>query len=238
MTHLAGEKNTLYYNTGKGMFEDRSFETGLGAPSLPDTAFGAMMFDYDNDGWLDILVVNGAVTIIEAQAANKIPFPFLQANRLFRNNGNATFSETSKAGGAAFQLTEVGRGAAFGDLDNDGDVDVLITNNNGRARLLLNQVGQQQHWLGLRLLEGKHPRDALGARVAVLRPQQPALWRRVHTDGSYASAHDTRVLFGLGERAATGVVRVHWPSGKVEEWTDAPPGRYTTLREGGGKAVQ
>lgn len=236
MTHLTDEKNTLYLNLGKGVFEDRSFETGLGTPSLPHTAFGTLMFDYDNNGWLDILVVNGAVTSIEAQAAQHDPYPFHQSNQLFRNNGNGGFSEITSAAGAVFKLSEVGRGAAFGDVDNDGDTDVLITNNNGRARLLLNQVGNRSPWLGLRLLSGQ--RDALGARVALLRPGQTALWRRVRADGSYASAHDPRVLFGLGAAGASGVVRVQWPDGKVEEWNNVPQGQYTTLRQGGGKLVQ
>lgn len=238
ITHLSGEKSTFYYNIGKGMFEDRSFEVGIGTASMNSTGFGTLMFDYDNDGWLDVLAVNGAVTVIEAQAAAKDPFPFHQSNQLYRNKGDSTFQEVTAQAGAAFKLSEVGRGAAFGDVDNDGDTDVLITNNNGRARLLLNQVGNRQHWLGLKLIDAKSGRDALGARVILVRNQKPALLRRARTDGSYASANDPRVLFGLGTTAEIGAVRVIWPNGKTEEWPNVQADKYTTLREGSGKAIQ
>ncbi|MBL8188144.1 MAG: VCBS repeat-containing protein, partial [Acidobacteria bacterium] len=187
ITHLSGEKSTFYYNIGKGTFEDRSFETGIGTASMNSTGFGTLMFDYDNDGWLDILAVNGAVTIIEAQAAAKDPFPFHQSNQLYRNKGDSTFVEVTAQAGAVFKLSEVGRGAAFGDVDNDGDMDVLIANNNGRARLLLNQIGNRQHWAGLKLVDAKSGRDALGAQVRLIRNQKPTLLRRARTDGSYAS---------------------------------------------------
>ena len=118
-----------------------------------------------------------------------------------------------------------------------GDLDVLVVNNNGPARLLINNVGQRQHWIGLRLLGKTTKRDMLGTRVLLLRPDGPALWRRSRTDGSYGSANDPRVLFGLGKTAAISAVRVHWPSGRVEEWTETSIDGYTTLREGGGKTL-
>jgi hypothetical protein len=238
MTHLADEKNTLYLNVGKGMFEDRSYESGIGNPAVHNTAFGTLMFDYDNDGWLDIFVANGAVTIIEALAAARDPHPFHQSNQLFRNQGNGTFKETTNAAGAAFKLSEVGRGAAFGDVDNDGDTDILVANNNGPARLLLNQLGHRQSWIGLRLLAAQGKRDALGAKIELTRPQSPALLRRARTDGSYLSTHDPRVLFGLGAQRTTGKVLVTWPSGRREAWENLPPNQYTTLQEGKGKTVK
>ncbi len=238
MTHLADEKNTLYLNLGKGMFEDRSYESGVGNPAVHNTAFGTLLFDYDNDGWLDIFVANGAVTIIEAQAAAKDSWPFHQSNQLFRNQGNGTFKETTKEAGAAFKLSEVGRGAAFGDVDNDGDTDVLITNNNGPVRLLLNQVGQRNHWVGLRLLEAKAKRDALGAKVVLTRKQKPDLLRRVRTDGSYVSSHDPRVLFGLSHHNEAVKALVSWPSGRREQWDNLTLDKYTTLHEGEGRAVK
>ncbi len=156
---------------------------------------------------------------------------------MYRNKGDSTFVEVTAQAGAAFKLSEVGRGAAFGDVDNDGDMDVLITNNNGRARLLLNQIGNRQHWLGLKLLDA-NGRDALGARVTLIRHQKPTLLRRARTDGSYASANDPRVLFGLGTATEIGAVRVTWPNGKTEEWADVQADKYTTLREGSGKPIQ
>jgi hypothetical protein len=119
-------------------------------------------------------------------------------------------------------------------VDNDGDVDVLVTNNNGPARLLINHVSQRNRWVGLRLVGGPGRRDMLGARVGVFRDVGPPLWRRARADGSYASANDPRVLVGLGNVATIRRVRAIWPSGRVEDWTDIAVGRWITLKEGSG----
>jgi hypothetical protein len=154
-----------------------------------------------------------------------------QPNQLFRNNGNETFVELLENLGAELQELEVSRGAAFGDVDNDGDTDVLITNNNGPVRLFLNEVGNRNHWLGLRLL-GKTSRDMLGAQVEIIVSEKNKLQRRVRTDGSYLSANDPRVLVGLGGANQIKAVRVRWPNGVVEEWKDLSVDRYITLSEG------
>ena len=235
VTHLVTQTNTLYVNEGSGLFEDRTTLSGLGFPSLPYTGFGTLWFDFDNDGWLDVLVVNGAVNTIRTLTQAADPHPLHQRNQLFRNLGNGRFEDVSDRAGAVFALSEVSRGAAFGDLDNDGDVDVLVTNNNGRARLLLNQIGNRNRWLGLRLVGRGAPRDMLGARVGVFRSDGPPLWRRARTDGSFASANDPRVLVGLGDARTVPRVRVVWPSGAVEEWTDVPVDQWLTLTEGTGQ---
>ncbi|MBI3491522.1 MAG: CRTAC1 family protein [Acidobacteria bacterium] len=234
VTNLVGETNTLYVNDGSGVFEDRTARAGLAVPSLPYTGFGTAWFDFDNDGWLDLLVANGAVRIREALARATDPFPLHERNQLFRNLGTGRFEEVTAQAGAVFELSEVSRGAAFGDVDNDGDIDVLVTNNNGPARLLINHVGQRCHWLGLRLVGGPGPRDMLGARVGAFRNQGPPLWRRARADGSYGSANDPRVLVGLGDVAAVPRVRVVWRSGRVEDWTDIAVDRWITLKEGSG----
>ena len=235
MTHLSTESNTLYINDGAGLFEDRSAIAGLGAPSVAYTGFGTAWFDFDNDGWLDLLVANGAIRTLEVLVQAGDPFPLHQPNQLFRNLGTGRFEEVTGRAGAVFELSEVSRGAAFGDLDNDGDVDVLITNNNGRARLLINNVGHRHRWVGLRLVGGAGPRDMLGARVGVFRDDGPTVWRRASTDGSYASANDPRVLVGLGDTTTVSRIRVVWPSGQVEDWTDIPIDRWLTLTEGTGQ---
>jgi hypothetical protein len=235
-TNLTGETNTLYVNDGSGAFEDRTAAAGLAVASLPFTGFGTAWFDFDNDGWLDLLVANGAVRVIESLARTTDPFPLHERNLLFRNLGTGRFADVTDQAGAVFGLSEVSRGAAFGDVDNDGDVDVLVTNNNGPARLLINHVGQRHHWLGLRLVRGSTSRDVPGARVAVFRKQGPVLWRRARADGSYASANDPRVLVGLGDASAVSRVRVVWPDGKIEEWTDPTTDRWITLKEGTGQA--
>src|SRR5262249_58226500 len=132
-------------------FEDRTREAGLGVPGRRFTGFGTLFFDYDNDGWLDLLVVNGAVQLLPELMRKGDPFPLGQPNQLFHNTGNGTFVEVIEPAGSSFQLLEVSRGAAFGDIDNDGDTDVLVTNNNGPARLLLNQVANRNHLLSLSL---------------------------------------------------------------------------------------
>ncbi len=235
MTHLKSEKNTLYTNDGTGFFKDASLEANLAVSSLPFTAFGTRFFDYDNDGWLDLFVANGEVRTIEALARRGDPYPLHQPNQLFRNLGDGRFQEVTREAGSVFRLSEVSRGAAFGDVDNDGDTDVLLFNNNGRTRLLLNRVGTGSRWLGLRLEGRESNRDALGAWVGVFRKGKKALWRRVRTDGSYAASNDPRLLVGLGDSADVVRVRAQWPSGLVEEWTGIEPGRYVTLSEGSGE---
>ena len=238
VTHLSLQTNTLYLNDGTGLFEDRSTMSGLGVPSLPATGFGTLFFDYDNDGWLDILAVNGAVSAIAALVAAEDPHPLHEPNQLFRNMGNGRFEEVTARAGQVFELSEVGRGAAFGDLDNDGDTDIVVTNNAGPARLLVNNIGDRNRWLGLRLVGGHPPRDMLGARVGVFRGEGPPLWRRARTDGGYASAHDPRVLVGLGDATTVPRVRVIWPSGRVEEWTNLAVDQWLTLTEGTGQEGQ
>ena len=233
MTHITNEGNNLYVNDGSASFRDRSTVSGLGAGSLPYTGWGTTWFDYDNDGWLDLLAVNG--TVIASPGPAGRPFPYDQRKSLFRNLGDGTFEDVTGRAGAVFDLSETGRGAAFGDVDNDGDVDVLVGNDSGPVRLLINQVGSRRHWLGLRLV-GAGGRDMLGARVAVRRPGEPTLWRRARSDGSYASANDPRVIVGLGDSDLLPVVEVHWPDGRTETWEDVAIDRWATLAQGAGSS--
>ena len=233
ITHLMDETNTLYVNLGNGLFEDRTREAGLGMPGRRFTGFGTLFFDYDNDGWLDLLVTNGAVQLLPESMRKGDPFPLGQPNQLFHNTSKGGFAEITDQLPAEFTLNQVGRGAAFGDIDNDGDTDVLITNNNQPARLFLNQIGNQNHWMGLRLLS-KAGRDLLGARVQVTISKDQTIWRRARTDGSYLSANDPRVLVGLGPNRSVESVRIFWPDGTVEAWKNPAVDRYTTLKQGSG----
>jgi hypothetical protein len=238
VTHLMEETNTLYMNLGKSVFEDRTRETGLGMPGRRFTGFGTLFFDYDNDGWLDLMVVNGAVQLLSELIKKGDRYPLGQPNQLFHNSGNGSFAEVVEPAGPSFQLFEVSRAAAFGDIDNDGDIDVLVTNNNGAARLLMNRVGNRNNWLGLRLVGKDSRRDMLGAQVDVVISKNKILKRRARTDGSYLSSNDPRVLIGLGSANEVGAVRVRWPNGKTEEWKAPAVNRYITLKEGSSAVKQ
>ena len=231
ITNWMSQMNTLYVNDGHGVFEDRKAASGLGAPSLAKTGFGTAWLDYDNDGTLDLLVVNGSVATIEAQARAKDPFPLRMPKQLYRNQGDGRFTDVSAQAGRAFASLDVGRGAAFGDIDNDGDTDVVVGNAAGPVQLLVNQIGNRNHWIGLRLV-GRTQRDMLGAKVTIVEQNGRTLWRRARADGSYASANDPRVLVGLGASAMTPRVRVQWPDGMSEEWSSVPTDRWTTLTQG------
>jgi hypothetical protein len=233
VTNLPREGSVLYMNQGAGRFQDMSDAWGLRAPSLPFTGFGAGWLDYDNDGALDLFVANGAVTIVEAQRGQV--YPFRQPKQLFHNEGRPPLREVPpEAAGPAVSLAEVSRAAAFGDVDEDGGVDVLVTNNNGPPRLLLNQA-PRGHWLQVRLRGVQDNVDGLGAWVGLVRKGSPTLWRRAHTDGSYLAARDSRVHFGLGASTAYESLLVRWPSGRRETWTGQGADRTVTLRQGTGK---
>jgi hypothetical protein len=244
VTNLVGETHVLYTNTGPGLFEDVRTRAGLGASTVASTGFGTAWFDYDNDGWLDLFFTSGGVTIVPAQRGQ--PRPYRMRNQLFRNGGNARFVETSGLAGLAFTEPEVGRGAAAGDLDNDGDLDVVLTTNGGPARVFLNQSSTAHHWLRVRLDQGRpfsssrpagfEPR-AFGAWVGVERAGQATLWRRVGTDGSYLSATDSRVHYGLGPSAEVAAVVVQWPDGTRERFTGVSADRTVTLRRGTGSGA-
>ncbi len=232
VTNITGERHAFYENLGRGQFEDRRLTTGLGRATQPYTGFGTDWFDYDNDGRLDLFVANGAVTMLEALRGDA--FPFRQKNQLLRNLGNGRFRDTTAAGGPGLALEDVSRGAAFGDVDNDGDVDVLVTNNAGPPRLLLNGLPSDAHWLQVRLRGVADNRLGLGARVGLLMKDAPTSWRRAHTDGSYLSASDPRVHFALANADVADVV-VEWPRGLRETWTGLRMNQIVTLKQGDGK---
>jgi len=187
-------------------------------------------------------VTNGAVNIIERQRGQ--PFPYRQQSQLFHNEGNGRFRDVSPDGGPFFDQMLVGRGVAFGDLDNDGDVDIVVTTNNGPAIVLLNQTcapGRQassdRHWIEIDLRSADGKRAVTGARVGIERSGQPTLWRRARTDGSYLSASDGRVHAGLGALSPIGRVVVQWPDGAHESFAPVKSDRIVTLRKGSGSAL-
>lgn len=237
ISHLDGQTNTLYLNDGQGFFRDATAASGLGTLSWSFTGFGTGFFDADHDGWLDLFVANGAVKTLEDLASRGDLYPLHQQDQLFRNQGRGQFTEVSQAVSAFTDTSRVGRGAAFGDLDNDGDVDILVSNNNGPAQLLRNDWDGAANWLGLRLVGTEGRRDMLGATVRIQRSDASNALHYVRTGGSYASASDPRLLVGLGNDAAPTTVVVTWPDGQQEQWADLTPQRYSTLIQGQGTAV-
>ena len=233
ITNVAGETFVLYENDGRGNFEDVRAKAGVAAPTAAFTGFGTDWFDYDHDGWLDLFIANGAVNIVEAQRGE--PMPFRMRNQLFRGTPAKRFEDVSASAGPALARAEIGRAAAFGDVDNDGDVDVLVTNNGGPVRLLLNQAPPAGSSLQVRLEQPGPNRIALGAWVGLERAGKPTLWRRVKSDGSYLAVNDTRVHFGLGESPKIDAITVQWPDGRRERFTEIT-GRAVTLRRGTGKS--
>ena len=237
VVNLMREGATLYRNErvspdGLPLFIDITRRTGLYAITFPFTGFGVGWLDYDNDGRLDLFIANGAVTLREDQRGH--PAPYAEKSLLIRND-NEKFTDVTSLAGHAFEHAEVTRGAAFGDLTNNGRIDIVTSNNNGPARVFLNQSGRAA-WVEV-LVEGNGTmnRDALGARVTLHRAGAPDLVRRVHTDSSYCSASDRRVHFGLGGNGRIRAIDVTWPDGSVERWDAPQANRLLKLVHGTGR---
>ena len=215
------QENQLWINQRDGTFRNRAllWGTALGATGVAKADMGVDAGDFDNDGDEDIFI-----TELSGQGST-----------LYVNDGGMFRDRSAVRGIRGASLPYTGFGAGWLDVDNDGDTDVLIANGAGPVRLLVNEVGERRHWIGLRLVGRAAPRDMLGARVEVVLRDGSRRWCRARADGSYASASDPRVIVGLGESAGSPRVRVTWPGGRVEEWADLPPDRYTTLTEGDGR---
>jgi hypothetical protein len=229
VSNFAREPNSLFSQDGPFVFTDKTYETGMGEPSLLPLGFGLCFFDYDNDGWKDAFVTNGH---IQPDIARYEPGQtYAQEPLLFRNRGDGNFDEVHKQVGGGLLEAMVGRGAACGDYDNDGDLDLLLTGNNGPARLLRNDGGNRNSWLAIRLIGHKSNRDGIGAEVRV-KVGDRMLRDQVRSGSSYLSASDLRLHFGLGEAKQAEWVEVRWPSGVVDRLHAVKANQLLTIEEG------
>lgn len=213
MTHLNRETNTLYVNNGKGWFADLTVAKKLGSSSFTSTGFGTLWFDFDNDGLLDLFSANGAVVKIKKDALENDPYPYKQKNQLWKNIGTGVYQEVTEFQSESFKRKGVSRGAAFSDIDNDGDKDILVLNNNGKPQLLVNQNDSKHNWLGLKLFDKVKNRVDIGAKIFI-KLDNKTINARVKTDGSFESSHDDRVLVGLGSFNKPVELEIHWVDGK------------------------
>jgi len=234
VTNFSHDYNALYENGPAGVFTDRSYATGVASTAGSYLGWGVKFVDLDNDGRLDIFIANGHV--YPEVDKHGLGTRYQQRKQVFMNEG-ARFKDASAEIGGGLQLEKSSRGAAFGDYDNDGDIDVLVINMNERPTLLRNDTTSANHWITLRLVGSKSNRDAIGARVRI-----DAGKRRqttfVRGDGSYMSHSDTRAHFGLAEAARVDRIEIRWPSGVVETATGLAADRFYVAREGVGVSAR
>jgi hypothetical protein len=223
-----GEEKVLFHRQAPGFFTDRTNAFGLGDPSRPFLTFGVGFFDYDLDGWPDLALANGHV-IDDVHQFNK-NILYEQTPLLFRNEGGKRFTDRTPDLGAYGKALRVGRGIAFADFDNDGDVDLLFTNNHQEPALLRNENPLRRHWLTVRCVSKHGGRDALGATVTVEAGGMRQM-REVRGAYSYLCSNDPRVNFGLGETTRVDLVTVRWPGGKAQTYRNVPADRVLTAVE-------
>jgi hypothetical protein len=230
--NFSNEMMALYSNEGNGLFIDEAPTSTIGKVSLLTLTFACFFFDFDLDGLLDILAVNGHVADDISTVQPKVTYA--QSPNLFRNRGAKKFDAVTSSLGPALQKPVVGRGAAYGDYDNDGDLDLLITANNGPARLLRNDGGNRNHSLRVQTVGTSSNRSAIGSRVGITLDNGRKLWSTVKTGSSYCSQSELPLTFGLGKAGKAVAIEVTWPNGRAETVRDIGANRSVTLEEGKG----
>jgi hypothetical protein len=236
VSHLDFQLNRLYRNNGEGVFTDATIPSGIGQSNYRNSSFGARFFDFDNDGWRDLLVINGH--ILDNIAIYHPNVTYEEEKRLYRNVGSGKFVDASASQPAAFRAPRVGRGLAVGDYDNDGWQDFVVSNNGEAGQIFHNEGNssdgaRQNHWLGVHLLGTKSNRDGLGAKLK-LTAGDLVSFDQAKGGMSYCSSQDPRIYFGLGQRAKIDALEIAWPSGVVDVLRNIGPDQIITVEEGRG----
>jgi len=236
--NFTNESLSLYHNDGSGLFSDNSVASGIASPSANSLTFATLFFDYDLDGLPDILAVNGHVA--DDIGIVQPTIHYAEPPLLFHNNGNGKFDDVTDKVGYALRQPIVGRGAAYLDFDNDGDLDLVLTTSNGPAKLLRNDNGNQNDMLRIRTVATRSNRDGIGARITVTTNTGLHLLKMVKSGSSYISQCELPVTFGLGKPTTNKLVNLEivWPTGKKESARDIRPNQFVTLEEGKGIVSQ
>ena len=228
VTNFSGEHATLYRHDKPLLFTDVSYLSRVAPVSTPYVGWGTGFFDYDNDGWPDLLAVNGHVYPQMENAS--VGTTYRQRMLLFHNQHDGTFAEVAADSGSALLVPRVSRGLALGDIDNDGYVDVVINNLDGKPTILHNDGGTGNNWITIKTIGRGMNRDAIGAKVKVVSGEL-VQWDEVHAGGSYLSSNDPRLHYGLGKYSKVDLIEIHWPDGKVEAIKDVAANKFITIEE-------
>jgi enediyne biosynthesis protein E4 len=232
ISNFANQMLSLYHNEGNGLFVDEAPSSEVGRATLITLGFGCFFFDYDNDGWPDILVADGHIEDQIEKVQKRVSYN--EPPHVFRNLGGGKFVEVTQSLGAGFASPRVGRGAAYADINNDGALDVLMTTNGGRAYLFRNE-GVTNRSLRIKLVGTKSNRDGIGAVIRVISGNdKDKQWKMVRSGSSYLSQSELVATFGLGQRATADSIEVQWPSGQTDKLTNINAGQTITVEEGKG----
>jgi len=226
-TAMYNDNFLLFKNSGKGQFDYASLTSGIGAATRHLTAWGTGIFDFDNDGWKDVFTANAAILDNSEEVSHT---PYLLPNSLLRNNRDGTFTDVAKFAGASFGVPAAHRGAAFGDLNNDGRIDIVTNCLNGRPEILMNRSLNSNHWLLIHLVGTVSNRDGLGSQVKIV-TSGGVQYNHATTSVGYGSSSDKRVHFGLGAATHVDQIEVTWPSGIKQVVANVPADQILSLRE-------